>query len=169
MSIAKHERPNKGASDIWITPKSLVNLLGDFETDPCSHILQETWIGKKFNYTINEDGLSQEWHGRVWMNPPYSKNMEFGKKFKDHGNGIALVFARTETEWFYNNYSEADAYFFIKGRLTFLDENLKKPKGNSGAPSVLIAFGSENVKCLVELDKKIKGILLIKNTKHLTL
>jgi hypothetical protein len=37
-----------------------------------------------------------------------------------HGNGIALVFARTETQWFTQSvWKQASGIFFFEGRLTF--------------------------------------------------
>jgi hypothetical protein len=56
------------------------------------------------NYTPQDDGLQKEWVGRVYLNPPYGKGMErWLEKLKHHGNGIALIFARTETQCFFNH------------------------------------------------------------------
>lgn len=94
------------------------------------------------------------------MNPPYSKNKAFCKRFSEHGNGIALVFARTETQWFQYLW-KADAMFFFEGRLHFVDSKGNKAKGNAGAPSVLVAFGEENIQYLKEFSNKHKGKLII--------
>lgn len=83
------------------------------------------------------------------MNPPYGA--ETGKwleKLAKHGNGIALIFARTETSYFFDwIWNEADALLFIKGRLAFYTvEGVKS--GTAGAPSVLIAYGGGNANML---------------------
>jgi len=158
MSLGKHERPRKGATDTWLTPLDLINALGEFDTDPCVPIIMP-WITAKRMITEREDGLKTEWYGRVFMNPPYSKNLEFAKKFSQHKNGIALVFARTETEWF-SYYKDADAFLFLKSRLHFHDQKGTRAKGNAGAPSVLIAYGDENKVALKNYYQKNGGLLL---------
>lgn len=64
-----------------------------------------------------------------------------------HNNGIALVFARTDTETFQDFCFSADAILFIKGRLKFYTVEGNKT-GDAGAPSCLLAWGDEAVKRL---------------------
>jgi hypothetical protein len=67
------------------------------------------------------------------------------EKLARHGNGIALVFARTETRMFFQHvWPVASAVLFIEGRLHFHYIDGSRSKGNSGGPSVLIAYGAEN-------------------------
>lgn len=131
--------------DEWITPPELVKSLGEFDLDPCAAINQP-WPTAINHYTILDDGLSQPWNGRVWCNPPYGlKAAKWLEKLYYHGNGIALIFARTETKMFFNwVWDRADAVKFIKGRLSFYHVNGVQAKTNSGAPSVLIAYGVNN-------------------------
>lgn len=127
MGISDHEKPNKGATDSWITPPWLLDRLGSFDHDPCP--------------VNGQNGLIDPWHGRVWLNPPYSKNSQFMEKMASHKNGMALVFARTETKWFQNFvFPYAVGILFFNKRISFLKEDGTLPKGNSGAPSVLIAY-----------------------------
>lgn len=109
--------------------------------------------------TESQCGLKTEWEGRVFMNPPYSKNYQFIKKFADYKNGICLVFARTETKWF-QQMNDADAYYFFNKRLHFCDINGVPSKGNAGAPSVMVAYGEDNVDALKYFLKKHGGLLL---------
>jgi len=135
-------------TDIWLTPPHILESLGHFDLDPCSPI-ERPWDTADKHYTIEDDGLIQDWEGRVWMNPPYGPQMgKWMKKLGEHGNGIALVFARTETKAFFNHvWPRADALFFLKGRLRFCSLQ-GEAQDNAGSPSVLIAFGQDNVKAL---------------------
>ena len=102
-----------------------------------------------------------DWFGRVWCNPPYDRSAEFLNKLKKHGNGIALVFARTETQLFFKEvWNDAHAILFLEGRLTFWHVNGTKAVANGGAPSVLIAYGEDAAESLERCDIKGKFVYL---------
>jgi hypothetical protein len=132
----------------WLTPPDLVKKLGRFDLDPCSPI-NAPFLHAPNNYTIEDDGLQKEWFGRVYLNPPYGKGMELWlEKLKNHGNGIALIFARTETKCFFDNiWNDADGILFVKGRIRFYHVSGTQG-GTPGAPSVFIAYGEENALAL---------------------
>lgn len=113
------------------------------------------------HYTIQDNGLMLPWEGRVWCNPPYGRETEeWIERLATHGNGIALIFARTETEMFFRQvWGKADAILFIQGRLFFYYVDGRKAKANSGAPSCLIAYGADNVTALK--NSRIAGKLVI--------
>lgn len=146
--------------DEWLTPPFIVNCLGSFDLDPCSPVVRP-WDTAAHHFTVSDDGLSKMWFGRVWMNPPYGKNTSLWlEKLSKHGNGIALIFARTETEMFFQHvWPKCNAILFIKGRLHFHHADGIRAEANSGAPSVLIAYGSENVRSLQ--NSGINGQLVI--------
>lgn len=79
----------------------------------------------------------------------------------EHNNGIALVFARTDTKAMQAALQNADAAFFIGGRLTFLQGTAPFMPGaqNSGAPSVLLGYGPTAVARLALLSVKRAGVL----------
>ena len=131
-------------TDVWLTPPEIVKALGPFDLDPCSP-LDRPWDTAKKHYTIEDDGLAQQWAGRVWMNPPYgAQAATWLERLAVHGDGIALVFARTETKMFFNHvWPHATALLFIEGRLHFHRPDGTRAKANSGAPSVLIAYGDK--------------------------
>lgn len=133
--IGGHERPNKGETDVWLTPLHIINALGAFDLDPCGESFHKT---AKNIYT--ENGLEKEWLGRVWLNPPYSQVEKWLTRLAQHGSGIALVFARLDVKWAHKIIPMADSVFFPKGRLHFLTKTLQK-KGNAGAPSMFLSFG----------------------------
>lgn len=88
----------------------------------------------------------QPWHGFVWCNPPYGKETtDWLNRMALHNNGIALVFARTETRMFFRYvWPKASCLLFMRGRLTFARPDGSAPRlgANSGGPSVLIGYGS---------------------------
>ena len=132
----------------WLTPPELLHALGVFDMDPCASQFQP-WRTASQQFTIEEDGLAREWSGRVWCNPPYGPHAEkFLHRMASHGNGIALIFARTETKAFQKYcWQRADGMLFMAGRIKF-----RLPGGGvsgpAGAPSVLIAYGKQNVEAL---------------------
>lgn len=134
----------------WLTPPGIIRALGPFDLDPCAppqH--RRPWNMAAEHFTVEDNGLVKPWHGRVWCNPPYGNEAgKFLAKLADHGNGIALVFARTETRMFHESvWGKASGLLFFLGRLSFCDFR-GKPIGVAGAPSVLIAYGSDNAKRL---------------------
>ena len=149
-------------TDVWLTPPEIIKSLGVFDLDPCAAD-NMPWKTATKEYTKKDDGLSREWRGRVWLNPPYSKEARLWiSKLAGHGDGIALIFARTDTDWFHNSvFSSANAILFIKGRLHFYSSDGIRAKFNAGAPSCLVAFGEKNVTLL--RDSGISGKLLIIN------
>jgi len=146
--------------DEWLTPPEIIKALGAFDLDPCAPI-KRPWPTAAHHYTIEDNGLIKPWHGRVWMNPPYG--FETGKwlgRLCEHGDGIALVFARTETcDWFNHVWRKAAAILFIKGRLHFHHVSGIRADANSGAPSALIAYGQNNALALREC--RIPGALVL--------
>jgi hypothetical protein len=135
---------NTDNNDTWLTPPEIIKSLGEFDLDPCSPI-NRPWNTAKNHFTIEDDGLSKEWFGRVWLNPPYGRAMELWlEKMSRYLNGIGLLFARTETKAFQNYiFPFADSLFFIKGRLSFYTvEGVKG--GSSAAPSLLIGYNEAN-------------------------
>lgn len=172
MSIGSHHSPSPQTTS-WLTPPFILEALGgreSFDLDPCMAD-NMPWQTAKAGFTIQDNGLRQRWHGRVWLNPPYTAS-EIGKwmaRMVGHGTGTALVFARTETEWFTEHvFQAADGLLFLTGRLHFhvAADTVIEPKGkppihlkagerypfNSGAPSVLVAYGEEDTERLAASD-----------------
>ena len=134
-------------SDIWNTPIEIVNALGQFDLDPCSSEKRK-WNTAKKHFTILDDGLKQDWNGRVWLNPPYSKAKLFMDKLQKHGNGIAFIYTRVETKMFFDSvWGKADAIFFFKGRVKCYDKDFNLTT-SPPASNCLIAYGKDNAEAL---------------------
>lgn len=112
--------------------------VGGFDLDPCA---SNTSGLAETNLTADDGGL-RDWWGKVYMNPPYSDVsdwMDHAAEQASSGNTdliVALVFARTSTQWFHNHAVTADMWCFIEGRLSFGDADNSAP-----APSVVCVWG----------------------------
>jgi len=117
----------------WYTPEKYINaarsVMGDIDVDPASSDIANQIVKAKKYYTINDNGLTKPWSGRVWMNPPYSQPLinEFSQTFVDKYNSgeikeaCVLTNNATETIWLQVLLSICDQVCFIKGRIKFID------------------------------------------------
>lgn len=140
------------ASHVWLTPPEIIRRLGKFDLDPCAAPEPRSWPTAAHHITLPEDGLHAEWFGRVWCNPPFGRHTgAWLEQMAQHGNGIALAFARTETRMFQRHvWPYADAVLFMAGRPHFYLPDGSRAKGNSGGPICLIAYGANNALALEE-------------------
>jgi len=125
-----HVTNNSGCNE-WYTPEKYLNLarevLGEIDLDPASCEFANNIVKALRYYSVDDDGLTKPWHGRVWMNPPYSSDLvtKFAEKFVNEYNGgnvveaIVLVNNATETAWFGSMVSVATAVCFPRGRIRY--------------------------------------------------
>lgn len=139
--MAKHERQVEGATDEWLTPKYIIDALGPFDLDPASPV-DRPWPTAAQHYTAHDDGLMRDWHGVVWLNPPYGRlTARWIERLVLHRNGLLLIAARVETRWFQRLvFDKADAILFPAGRIEFCRPSGHRMKGN-GWPSAIAAYG----------------------------
>lgn len=126
-------------TDMWETPQDLFDELNDihhFTVDVCA--TAENAKCDTF-YTIQDNGLLQEWSGVCWCNPPYGR--EIGKWVEKAYNSkcktVMLLPARTDTRWFHD-YCMKGKIYFIKGRLKF-----GNAKNAAPFPSMIVIFESQ--------------------------
>lgn len=131
-------------SSDWTTPEIIINktvqLLGEIDLDPCSNPDFPN-IPAKNHFTKKEDGLTQNWIGKIYMNPPYGSEIKkwiyhLAEQFEE-GNvleAIALVPSRTDTEWFRR--LKKHLRCFIWGRLKFGGKENSAP-----FPSMVVYLG----------------------------
>lgn len=141
MSLSAHQSPVMG-KDEWLTPPEILRALGPFDLDPCSPV-NRPWPTASKHYTVEDDGLSKPWTGRVWCNPPFGREaVKWLRRMAEHGNGVALIPARTETAMFFDAvWGVAHSVLFLKGRPHFHHVNGERASFNSGAPICLVAYG----------------------------
>jgi hypothetical protein len=150
MSLSGHQSPVMG-KDEWLTPPEIIRALGRFDLDPCAPADdRRPWDTAAKHYSADQDGLAQEWQGRVWCNPPFGREaVKWLRRMARHGNGVALIPARTETAMFYECvWGIADAVCFLKGRPHFHHVTGERAAFNSGAPICLVAYGPQNAAAL---------------------
>lgn len=129
----------------WYTPPEIFEALDlVFDLDPCSPGAGKSYVPARKHYTFEDDGLTSPWEGTAWVNPPYGPHTKvWMEKLAEHGDGIALVFARTDVKWFQQHGIKADLVCFVDGRIKFFQGDLSKRGGSPGAGSMLLAFGEK--------------------------
>ncbi len=140
---------NTISSDEWYTPKYIIEYLGEFDLDPCAPV-NPLWKTANIMYNKHDDGLTKEWFGRVWLNPPYSRPLieMFIKKMAEHNNGIALLYNRCDSNMFQDIiFAKAKAMLFMRHRIKFYKQD-RTLGGSPGCGSILIAFGDNNADIL---------------------
>ncbi|MBN2291803.1 MAG: DUF3102 domain-containing protein [Pirellulales bacterium] len=151
---ARNTKPHvahNGGNNEWYTPKLYIDavrkVLGGIDLDPASCEEANRVVRANKFYSVEDDGLTQPWAGRVWMNPPYSpdKITAFCEKLiteLDDGNvtsACVLVNNATETRWFQGLCHEAEAVCFPMSRVKFWH-----PNGKTSAPlqgQAILCFG----------------------------
>jgi phage N-6-adenine-methyltransferase len=126
----------------WETPQELFDELDHefgFDLDACA--TKENAKCDRF-YSPEDDALTLDWPGVVWMNPPYGREVGLwtAKAYLESVKGstvVCLLPARTDTRWFHDHCSKADQIRFIKGRLHF------DGKGPAPFPSMIVIFRPE--------------------------
>jgi phage N-6-adenine-methyltransferase len=137
----------------WFTPAEYVDLartvLGDIDLDPATHKQAQQIVHAAEYFTKAEDGLTKQWYGRVWLNPPYAQPLIahfVSKMVAERLAGrvtaaIMLTHNYTDTAWFHEAAAIADAICFMRGRVKFYELD-----GEIAAPTqgqAFFYFGSE--------------------------
>ena len=126
-------------TDMWATPVwffEYYNNIFRFDLDVCASAENAKC---EIFYTEEDDGLSQEWGGNCWMNPPYGREIIhwMRKAYESSLSGatvVCLVPARTDTKWWHEYAMKGDIEF-IRGRLKFGDA-----KNSAPFPSAVVIF-----------------------------
>lgn len=151
------------SSDEWYTPRWVIDELGPFDLDPCAPPADvRPFEIAPVCYTKDDDGTAQDWHGTVFMNPPYSREplRRFCEKMAAHNDGIALLVNRQDNLlWQEVIFPTAASMIFMRHRVKFL-----QPDGRQSSPffgSCLVAWGDECDRRLRE--SKIEGKYVVLN------
>lgn len=148
----------------WYTPAYLVEaarkVMGTIDLDPASSAKANETVQASRYYDLEVDGLTQVWYGKVWLNPPYSRDLlpQFIEAFLakrsagEFTEGMVLVNNATETKWFQQLIKRASAVCFLSKRVKFLDES-GNPKNTPLQGQVVLYFGTETTEFAYQFDR----------------
>lgn len=138
----------------WYTPAQHIEaaraVLGTIDLDPASSDVAQTVVKAGTFFTADDDGLTREWHGNVWLNPPYRQPLitQFVAKLLDEitagrvRQSILLTNASTDTAWFQRASSASSARCFTNKRIRFWAPD-GRPNGSPTHGQVFFYFGSD--------------------------
>lgn len=149
----------------WYTNPILFQEMGiNFNTDPAHPGLDSPAYSEfDYIYTKEDDGLSQQWYGNVWLSPPYPIQ-PWISKMVEHGSGVMMLINRTATPEYSQALFECDAVMILEHQLSFLRED-----GSEVTPDVdlsLFAFGTECKNALINMNY---GVVLDVNSDYKSL
>jgi ParB family chromosome partitioning protein len=145
-AVHNHRAQGTGENE-WYTPQEHIDaaykVLGTIDLDPASSEIANQRVQAGQIFTIADDGLTKEWGGKVWMNPPYAQPhiANFIEKLASEyeagrvTEAIALTHNYTDTQWFHRAALSCAAICFTRGRIGFLS-----PEGKRAAPTQGQAF-----------------------------
>lgn len=118
-------------------------VLGEIDLDPASSAIAQRMVQANNYFTIDDDGLKQKWFGRVWMNPPYHRELlplfvnKLVTEYKEGRVKSAIMLTNncTDTQWFHEAEEACSAVCFTNGRINFY-----RPNNETVAPTQGQAF-----------------------------
>lgn len=149
----QHLARNTGNAE-WYTPPEYLDIarkvMSGIDVDPASSEIAQATVQAETYFTADDDGLAQDWVGRVWLNPPYRRWVidRWIDKLQEQitaGNvteWLVLVNNSADTRWAQQLLHMASAVCFLRGRIRFLT-----PDGVLGAPlqGQMLCYGGDNV------------------------
>ena len=137
----------------WETPSELLETLyavfGKFDLDPCSPRRTRPPVRARMHYTAEDDGLSLPWHGVVFVNPPYGRELSrWVAKARSEVEQriakvvVALIPARTDTHYWHDHVAGKADVYFLRGRLRF---GANGQSQSAPFPSALAIWGADAV------------------------
>jgi len=164
-AVAKMSKPHvlisQSKSNEWYTPSTYVDaarrVMGGIDCDPASNETAQAWINAEEYFTIETDGLAHEWHGCVWLNPPWGKltggfisKLDEEIKAGHVSDAVVLVNAHaTDTKWFTPLWD--GLLCFTDHRIDYHSEETKDTGSTHG--SVFVYFGANRELFIAEFSK----------------
>ena len=145
------EQENESSNDHY-TPKWIFDLLGlTFDIDVAAPPNGVPWIPCKKFYTQRDDGLSQEWKGTVWCNPPYSNVLPWVERMQLHRDGIMLL-PMVKSYWRLSVWNDADGICEPNNvdRIKFIHKGKEK---EIMFPTFLAGWGDVALKAMANLGR----------------
>jgi phage N-6-adenine-methyltransferase len=151
VSICELDKTVRGTegkgNNEWWTPEEYIELaremLGEIELDPATSEGAQRVVKTTRFYTKDENGLQQDWNGRVWLNPPYARKLigKFIKKLCEEvrvgrvTEAILLTHNYTSSAWFQDEIAPNASAICFSERVAF-----EPPDGDPANPTQGQAF-----------------------------
>lgn len=139
-------------TDQWDTPQYVFDALDSefhFTLDVCAD--ESNHMCARY-FTKEQDGLSQNWEGVCWMNPPHGREIgKWTRKARESAKAgtivVCLLPVRMDTQWWAEDVLKATELRIIRGHLKFRGSD-------SGAPfqSVIAVFGTPKIPKVTHVD-----------------
>ena len=144
---------NKGLftsdKNYWETPQDFFNELHEKYNFTLDATASDENTKLPNYYTVEDDALKQKWEGRVFVNPPYGREIKrwvkkaYEESLEPYNECVVMLIpARTDTTYWHEYiFGKAKDVDFLKGRLKF--EINGKAKDAAPFPSALITYSKE--------------------------
>ena len=151
MNAAQYINQDSGKVE-WYTPGYIVEaarqVMGHIDLDPASSWVANQRVRAGTIFTADDDGLSREWFGNVWMNHPFGRGNNtrwIEKLVAEHRAGrvaqaCCITYASTSERWFGPLYDFPIC--FIEGRVDYLKPD-GTPGGGVSKGSCVTYFGTD--------------------------
>jgi len=140
--------------DEYFTPAKYVEIvravLGEIDLDPASCPEAQAIVKATRYFTKEDDGLKQEWKGRLFLNPPFNRPLlrPFVRKLiHEYRSGrvteaILLATSFTATKLFQEAMRSSTAICFTNHNIAFIHKT-KGQMGNSSTGQAFLYFGKD--------------------------
>ncbi|NJL06380.1 MAG: hypothetical protein HC911_16040, partial [Chloroflexaceae bacterium] len=126
-------------------------VLGGFDLDPASCPEANEQVQAERYFTRAQDGLAQDWYGRIWLNPPYGRGRANHRAFvatllREYHAGhvhaaILLVRSATAEQWFQPLWDFPIC--FVRGRVRFISPDGMHPRSSNTQGTALVSIGND--------------------------
>jgi phage N-6-adenine-methyltransferase len=144
---------NFSGNNEWYTPDEFLDLarevMGAIDLDPASCEAAQARVAAAAYFTEEDDGLTKDWNGRVWLNPPYAQPLigQFVDKLTSEieagrvTEAILLTNSATDTSWFHEAAEASKSICFTRGRLRFVPADPSREANSPAQGQAFFYFG----------------------------
>jgi len=144
----------------WYTPMKYImmvkKVLGGIDCDPCTSESAQRYIRATTYYTKDTDGLKHDWHGTVFINPPYGKTGNIGNQriwteylvnqlTLGHTTvAIALCKSVPGYSWYEQIWDCSDAQCLVRLPISFINPRQPTKRSPSKAGTTFFYFANDS-------------------------
>ena len=90
-----HQLINQSTNNEWYTPEPFLKaaraVMGGIDLDSASNDFANQIVQAATFYIEEQDGFTQPWFGRIWLNPPYGRDEELNESNQARWSGRLLA------------------------------------------------------------------------------